>query len=113
MYGICDVGVLDAGWGSLESKTLADAEGTIEKHVQVRRLDEFGISKVDFIKIDVEGHELEVLKGGAATIEASRPILLIEIEDDNLPRVSSWLESHGFKQVSIEHIFQLKERNSN
>lgn len=54
----------------------------IEKDVQVKRLDDFGIADVDFIKIDVEGHELEVLKGGAATIERYRPVLLMEVHSN-------------------------------
>ena len=37
-----------------------------------------GERKIDFIKIDVEGAELEVLRGGARTIARSRPIILFE-----------------------------------
>lgn len=33
----------------------------------------------DFIKIDVEGHELEVLRGGEATLARHHPALLIEV----------------------------------
>lgn len=36
---------------------------------------------ISFIKIDVEGGELAVLRGGAATIEAHRPSVLCEIDD--------------------------------
>ncbi len=45
--------------------------------VQIDRLDEHATS-ADFIKVDVEGHELDVLAGGLRLIEASRPALLIE-----------------------------------
>jgi hypothetical protein len=38
-----------------------------------------GISKVDFIKIDVENSELEVLKGAKKLLEDDRPYILIEI----------------------------------
>lgn len=34
-----------------------------------------------FIKVDVEGHELEVLKGASETIRIFKPILLLEIQD--------------------------------
>ena len=37
-----------------------------------------------FIKIDVEGHELEVLMGAQRTIEANRPHMLIEIHSEHL-----------------------------
>jgi FkbM family methyltransferase len=36
--------------------------------------------RVSFMKIDVEGHELNVLRGGKRTIETSKPVLMIEIE---------------------------------
>jgi FkbM family methyltransferase len=36
--------------------------------------------RVDFIKCDVEGHELAVVRGAAEILRRSRPILVIEIE---------------------------------
>lgn len=45
------------------------------------RLDELELPPIGFIKIDVEGFELEVLKGAAATLRRDRPNLLIEIEE--------------------------------
>ena len=37
--------------------------------------------KIDLIKIDVEGHEVEVLKGALKTLEKNKPILVIESFD--------------------------------
>jgi FkbM family methyltransferase len=45
--------------------------------VKIRTLDSFDLSP-DIIKIDVQGGERKVVEGGLATIERSRPILLIE-----------------------------------
>lgn len=42
------------------------------------RLDEIVTEAVGFIKIDVEGYELAVLRGAARILEIDRPILLIE-----------------------------------
>jgi FkbM family methyltransferase len=39
-----------------------------------------GLTRLDFIKIDVEGGELHVLHGGEGTIKEFRPALLVEIE---------------------------------
>ena len=44
---------------------------------EVKRLDEFGL-KPCFIKIDVQGFEYEVLRGGIETIKNSRPVILME-----------------------------------
>ena len=50
--------------------------------ISIKRLDDFNIENVDFIKIDVEGYELDVLKGGEETIEKYRPVILIEQKAD-------------------------------
>lgn len=47
-------------------------------------LSKLGIDHVDVIKIDVEGFEMEVLKGCASILEHDHPILFIELDDDNL-----------------------------
>jgi FkbM family methyltransferase len=54
-------------------------------HVAVTKkpLDTFDYRGVGFIKIDVEGHELDVLKGADATISRERPCLLIEVEEQH------------------------------
>jgi FkbM family methyltransferase len=46
--------------------------------VPARPIDAFEFSDVDFIKIDVEGLELEVVQGARQTILRSRPVLLVE-----------------------------------
>jgi FkbM family methyltransferase len=42
-------------------------------------IDELKLTKVDFIKIDVEGAELEVLKGAKKTLLDFKPTLVVEI----------------------------------
>ena len=54
------------------------------KQVQVvlRRLDELDVDitkGVDLVKIDIEGAELEFLKGGAKTISDSKPVIICEL----------------------------------
>ncbi len=50
--------------------------------VKMKKLDDIEINnQIGFIKIDVEGHEKNVLKGGLKTIKNNKPILLIEIEE--------------------------------
>lgn len=43
---------------------------------------EYNIRKIDLIKIDVEGAELDVLKGSRNILERDRPILLVEVHFD-------------------------------
>lgn len=58
--------------------------------INSKRIDEFNFdNEISFIKIDVEGHELEVIEGAKKTIEENKPTLLVEIE-----------EKHSRKKVS-------------
>ncbi len=61
--------------------------------VRVTTLDEFvreqRIERVDLMKIDVEGFEVNVLRGAQATIEQFRPTLFIEVDDENLRQQGS------------------------
>lgn len=51
---------------------------------QQRRLDDFGFTDVDFIKIDCEGYELEVLRGAEQTLAACRPAVIVEQKQHKL-----------------------------
>ncbi|HWE89212.1 MAG TPA: FkbM family methyltransferase [Pseudonocardiaceae bacterium] len=69
-----------------------------------------GLTRLDFVKIDVEGAELHVLHGGAHTIETFRPDLLLEIEARHVTRyryavqdVTQWLTSRGYTMHVWQH----------
>jgi hypothetical protein len=49
--------------------------------VQQERLDAYGFTDVSFIKIDVEGFELEVIDGAAETLRREHPAMLVEIDE--------------------------------
>lgn len=44
-------------------------------------LDSLELKEVAFIKIDVEGHELDVLRGAVATLQRCNPMVQVEIEE--------------------------------
>ena len=64
--------------------------------VSVCTLDEFccqyDIDAIAFIKIDVEGHEQQVLKGGQHTIRELHPPLMVELDPSQLKRAGSKVE---------------------
>jgi FkbM family methyltransferase len=65
-----------------------DSGKIYEVTVPTRQLDDYHLDAVGFIKIDVEGHELSVLRGASNTIEHHRPLMLIEIEDRHKPNAT-------------------------
>lgn len=75
-------------------------------------LDSLNIQKMDIVKIDVEGHELEVLEGGYETIQKCKPIFLqIEInraDADNRLQIikSKYLNNnyHSYK-LGVDYLF--------
>jgi len=104
---------------SIEEKNLSAKITKVKKiYVPLRKLDDYNIEEVGFIKIDVEGHEEDVLIGGRELLIKYRPVLLIEAEERHKPhaveRIKKFLEEFGYqgffisnnKLVSIDH-FQI------
>jgi FkbM family methyltransferase len=70
------------GTEGVSSLVAPAAGGPERKRIQVPlgRLDDFAFTSVGFVKIDVEGHELQVLAGARKTISEQMPTVLVEIE---------------------------------
>ena len=68
--------------------------------VPVRTLDDFDLPAVGFVKIDVEGHEEAVLKGGEKLLARDRPVYMIEIEERHnpgaLPRIVRYFDEREY-----------------
>ena len=114
-------GVALNGWASLQPGNCPDTNEHITKPVKVRPLDSFSIRDVSFIKIDVEGHEIEVLRGAVETILASRPVVLVEVKETNVGTVSSFFKALDYEEVVIKdatvlegvaanHVFRPREK---
>jgi FkbM family methyltransferase len=70
-----------------------------------RRLDDLSYERIDFVKCDVEGHELGLLHGGEATLRRLLPPVLVEIErrhaGADLEATLSYLEGLGYNGYAI------------
>ncbi|HEX4218856.1 MAG TPA: FkbM family methyltransferase [Acidimicrobiales bacterium] len=76
-------------------------EGWLAQTVSTEQLDKFAFTNVGFVKIDVEGHELAVLRGAAQLIERENPNVLVEVEqahhvDDDIENVFSFFAERGY-----------------
>ena len=69
------------GWSSngasLASKEINDGKII---NIQCRKLDSLNIENIGLIKIDVEGFEIEVIRGAKDTILKNKPVMIIENE---------------------------------
>ena len=89
------------GRATIEGLNLLDGALVEKVEIQVAKLDDFNFSRVGFIKIDVEGHELDVLLGGLQLLKKDKPSILIEAEERHrsgaVKDIRSLLESIGYK----------------
>jgi FkbM family methyltransferase len=88
-------GYANHGLGSIENHKQNEQTRTFE--VPLRTLDSFNISDVDFIKMDVEGHEMKTLRGAAETIDKWRPICLVELVGDHQSEVLEFFRALGYE----------------
>jgi FkbM family methyltransferase len=72
--------------------------------IEVRTLDSFvelhQIARVDLLKIDVEGMDVEVLAGARQTIKLFRPKIFIEHSDNEVSvkdEITAFLDPYGYK----------------
>ena len=57
----------------------------IPGNVQCQTLDSFNLNNIDFIKIDVDGFEVEVLEGAVETIKRNNAVVVIEMKSYKRP----------------------------
>ena len=92
---------------------LDNPDGKEVVKIKVHKLDDWigsaNIVKVNLIKIDVEGFEMNVLKGSLETLKTHRPVFFIELDDNNLKMVGAsakvlveFLEINGYSVVNAE-----------
>tara|TARA_B100000073_G_C23688031_1_gene555271 strand:+ start:461 stop:1078 length:618 start_codon:yes stop_codon:yes gene_type:complete len=76
--------------------------------IKIARVDDLDLPKFGLLKLDVERHELEVLKGATETILKYKPIVVCEQHPDTEYGAGSFLKDLGAKElgnVSKDYIF--------
>jgi FkbM family methyltransferase len=86
--------------------TVKSERDTSVASVSVRRLDDLDLGHVDFLKIDVEGKVLDVLRGASGLLGKCRPAMLLEVDLPDLPAFTRWLSEAGYDMTAVvEHQF--------
>lgn len=101
--------IFNAGLGSELSAIRIDTGGEMGAHygggsriaeagqrTLMMTIDSLGLQSVSVLQLDVEGSELEALRGGVRTIKGSEPTILIE---DNLGNCEPFLRSLSYVPV--------------
>lgn len=71
---------------------------SVSDGMNVVPLDELQLGQaIDFMKIDVEGFEIEVLLGAARIISKDHPAIFVEVWPKNQRQVTELLHSYGYK----------------
>jgi len=110
--GVISVPELDptipSNFGGLELKP-RDGGEWIGQHSEVRMdiscvtLDSFNFPRVDFIKLDVEGMEVDALEGAAGLIKRCRPAMMVEYIK-NEDAVLRKLREMGYRVMRLDEI---------
>lgn len=109
--------------GKIKVFRYSDVGGTsikkdISGSIQLECLDNIEIkeNRVDFVKIDVEGHELNLLNGAKQTLQKHKPYIFIESFPANYKEVNKILINWGYilKKTFADHnyLYVHKDRNT-
>lgn len=82
-------------------------------------IDDYGYEAVDLIQLDIEGYELNALKGAAATIDHCRPVIVVELRNHashygaSDEAIRSEIARHGYrlaKRMFCDEVYVPQER---
>lgn len=99
-----------ASFGSLELKQTGDSEYIGQQiadtdTVPIYTIDHFDLAHVSFIKLDIEGMELEALKGAEKTIQKHKPVLFVEAMKVEEGELRDFLTTYGYDIHKFNHNF--------
>jgi len=97
---------IPSSFGSLELKSRETTEfigqpidyaAGPKQSIRLLTIDSLGLRRLDFLKLDVEGMELEALAGAAETIARWAPAILIEIIRSDRAKLEQRLQAWGYE----------------
>lgn len=91
-------GSIELGLSQMSNEGLRQCNGGGNEFVDLCTIDSLNLEQLDFLKIEVNGMELDALAGAERTIARCRPKILIELWD--VAAATDWLED---RQYEISH----------
>jgi FkbM family methyltransferase len=92
---------------SLNKESMSRKNDVISYEVPVMRLDDYAannnITRIDLIKIDVEGHEAAVFEGALKILQQSTPSILFEVKEEaHAARIQEMINGLGYSFYNID-----------
>lgn len=95
----------EQGYCDMERRSLGSHRVVEGDTIPMIALDNLGLDDVDLLQLDIEGYELQALRGSIETINRSHPVIQVELRgfteeyggSDTALQVL--LESNGYKEV--------------
>lgn len=91
--------------GTLETRLYVEDPARFT--VRVARLDDEPVENVGFIKMDIEGHELQALEGDQARLAHDRPTMLIEVREElngkPIAEALQTIEAYGYLGFALRN----------
>jgi len=113
------------GAATIHKKNLLNNEKYITRKIKTAKLDEVLLNnKIGFIKIDVEGHEQNVINGALEIIKKHKPVVLVEIEEKHsqqkVEETINFINNLGYKSYYLsglnlertKKLYNFKDRNN-
>ena len=104
-----------------KSKTTSGGHTFVKEHarhhefaqmsLQIRTLDSYNFTDIDFIKIDTQGGELAVLKGAVETLRENDCVVNVEVEQKNPDQVTRSKPIFKFMDSIGYHTLQRYKRD--
>lgn len=101
------------GWASLMPGNCPGIDEHEETKVKINTLDSFELKDIAFIKIDVEGHESNLLEGARNTIQQSRPVILMEVKDQNTLIVDEYFRNINYRKTVLYDLIGVRGSTEN
>lgn len=106
------INILKENMGGSSIYNNKDTKFDSEENIMIKVLDNLNLPRIDFIKMDVEGYEWNVIKGAKNLLERDRPNIVFEynpISYDEEEKGSSleflrYLKSLGYKLFDVSEI---------
>ncbi len=73
--------------------------------VLTKSIDDLHLDRLDFIKMDIEGAELDALQGAEQSIQEHQPVMLVEAMPKLAPKIVEYMESINYAYQEVRLAF--------